>query len=531
MSLPVVPNVALRREVHHGRVVTCFADRPAHVDALLRSAALRAPDAIAVVDGERRIRFADLDAAVDRVAAHFAALGLVAGDRIALLLDNRPEFLIATMASARIGAIVVPMNIRQRLPETLYALNDSGAALLIHEADLSAEIPRREDAPALRHRISRGGADDGWAGLEAPITPRTFEPPHEDAPFAILYTSGTTGRPKGAVLTHFGVIHSVKHFIHHLSLRDGDTTILAVPASHVTGLVIILLPVLALAGRVVMQRGFKARRFLELAAAEKLTFSMIVPAMYNLCLLDPEFDSFDLSSWRVGSFGGAPMPQSVVETLAAKLPGLMLHNVYGATETTSPAVIMPHGEGAHRLDAIGRPVLCCDLRIMDDAGREAAAGESGEIWMAGPMVIPGYWRNPVADADAFVGGYWRSGDIGSVDAEGYLRVFDRMKDMINRGGFKIYSVEVENVLAAYPGVIEAAVVGYPCPVLGERVAAFIRSETPIDADALRQYCAERLSDYKVPDRIQVSPDPLPRNPNGKLLKREMRDLIPDVAVQ
>lgn len=527
MSPPVAQNVALRREVHHGRIVPCFADRPAHVDVLLRRAAARAPDAIAVVDGERRIRFSELDAAVDRAAAHFAAMGLAPGDRIALLLDNRPQFLIAMMAAARMGAIVVPMNIRQRLPETLYALNDSGAALLIHEADLAAEIPRGEDVPALRHKISVGGADDGWARLEAPIASRDFAPPHEDAPFAILYTSGTTGRPKGAVLTHCGTIHSVLHFIHHLSLREGDTTILAVPASHVTGLIIILLPVMALAGRVVMQRGFKARRFLELAAAEKLTFSMIVPSMYNLCLLDPEFDGFDLSNWRVGSYGGAPMPQSVAATLAAKLPDLMLHNVYGATETTSPAVIMPYGEGAERLDAIGKPILCCDLRIMDDDGREVPPGESGEIWMAGPMVIPGYWRNPQADADSFVGGYWKSGDIGSVDALGYLRVFDRKKDMINRGGFKIYSVEVENVLVAYPGVIEAAVVGYPCPVLGERVAAFLRSEGAIDVAAVRQYCAERLSDYKVPDRVQVSADPLPRNPNGKLLKREMRDLIPD----
>jgi acyl-CoA synthetase (AMP-forming)/AMP-acid ligase II len=217
------------------------------------------------------------------------------------------------------------------------------------------------------------------------------------------------------------------------------------------------------------------------------------------------------------------MPQATIERLAAVLPDLTLVNVYGSTETTSPVTMLPLGEAATRADTVGKPLPCTDIVVMDDDGREVAPGISGELWIAGPMIVPGYWQNEEADRTAFCGGYWKSGDIGSVDAEGYVRVLDRKKDLINRGGYKVYCIEVESVLARHPDVIECAVIGRPDPVLGERVHAVVVPRGPEASEAaLKRYCAEQLSDYKVPDIITFLPDALPRNANGKVLKTALR---------
>jgi len=295
----------------------------------------------------------------------------------------------------------------------------------------------------------------------------------EEDIFALLYTSGTTGRPKGAMLTHLGTVHSLLHFEYGLAPRDGEISVLVVPASHVTGLVAIILTMLRVAGTIVLMPAFKARDFLGLASRERMSHALLVPAMYNLCLLDPEFAAFELSSWRIGGFGGAPMPQATIEQLAAGLPNLTLVNVYGSTETTSPVTMLPLGEAATHADTVGKALPCADVVVMNDSGREAAAGESGELWIGGAMIVPGYWRNEEADRNAFCAGYWKSGNVGSVDAKGHVRVFDRKKDMINRGGFKIYCIEVESVLSRHDGVIECAVIGHTDPVLGERLHALV----------------------------------------------------------
>jgi O-succinylbenzoic acid--CoA ligase len=250
--------------------------------------------------------------------------------------------------------------------------------------------------------------------------------------------------------------------------------------------------------------------------------------MYQLCLLEPDFDRHDLSAWRIGAYGGAPMPKATIEALARKVPAMTLMNAYGATETTSPATIMPAGFQAGHLSSVGQPVPAAEIRVMDDLGREVPRGTGGELWISGPMVVAGYWDNPQATAIAFAGGYWKSGDIGSIDGDGFVSVFDRRKDMLNRGGYKIYSVEVENVLQGFPGVLEAAVVGRPCPVLGERVHAVVSVREALAADPagcealLRAHCAAVLADYKVPETWVIQTEALPRNANGKLMKRELR---------
>jgi acyl-CoA synthetase (AMP-forming)/AMP-acid ligase II len=303
----------------------------------------------------------------------------------------------------------------------------------------------------------------------------------------------------------------------------GERAILTVPASHVTGLVAVLFTMLRCGGCTVMMRAFKARDFLALAAAERLTYTIMVPAQYALCLMQPDLAGFDLARWRIGAFGGAPMPEATIAALARTWPELVLVNGYGATETTSPTAIMPPGLNTAHPDSVGQVVPCGAVRIVDDAGQDVAPGEPGEIWIAGPMVVPGYWRNKAADAAEFTEGFWHSGDIGSLDEAGFLRVFDRKKDMINRAGYKVYSAEVENVLLHHPGIVEAAVIGSPDPVLGERVKAFIRPRDPgLTAAGIREFCAARLADYKVPEFIELVDAALPRNANGKLQKAVLR---------
>jgi long-chain acyl-CoA synthetase len=514
---------ALRHEVHYGRVVRCYRQRPSGVWAMFEEAVARAPNAVAAVDGPLRHTYAELSRLVERCSTRLRALNVGPGDRVALLLDNRTDILVALLAIARIGAISVPMNIRQRRPETAFALQNCGAVLLIHEAAIADQLPSFEEAPSIRTRLAVDETRRLWDGSDENAAPPT--PADQESPFCILYTSGTTGRPKGAVLTHLGVVTSCMGAQQHLNLHDGESTVLCVPASHVTGVILVLLLMVRVAGKTVMQRGFKARQFLELAASERMTYVIMVPAMYTLCLMEAAYESVDLSSWRVGAYGGAPMPEAVLQSLAAKTPGLALSNCYGATETTSPAVIMPSPETPGRLHQLGRPLSYCDLIVMSEDGEETAPGEQGEIWIAGPMVVPGYWNNPEATAQAFSGGFWKTGDLGAVDADGFVSIFDRKKDVINRGGYKVYSVEVENTLVAHASVVEAGVVGRPCPVLGERVEAFVVTNTAVDPEDLRAYCAEQLSDYKVPDHITVVEGALPRNPNGKLLKTVLRQWV------
>jgi acyl-CoA synthetase (AMP-forming)/AMP-acid ligase II len=448
-----------------------------------------------------------------------------------ILLSNRADYMTLLMAAARLGVVAVPMNIRQRAPETAYALMDSGAAAIIYDDSLEDQLPDRASLPGVRHWLPYEAEAAIWSASrpEAPATAPGRSVVGEDDPFCILYTSGTTGRPKGAVLTHLGLITICIGSKDHLQLQDGESMILAVPASHVTGIGLVMMLSVCVAGKLVMQQAFKARPFLELAQAERMSFAIMVPAMYKLCLMDPDFANFDLSSWRIGAFGGAPMDEATIEALAEQAPQLTLVNIYGSTETSSPAVMMPLGQCSSHQDKVGKALPYADIVIMDENGRQVPPGEQGEIWIAGAMTVPRYWNNPEATEKGFASGYWKSGDVGTMDADGYIRVLDRMKDMINRGGFKIYSVEVENALMAHGAVAEAVVVGRPCPVLGERVEAFVVTKEQTDDASLRQFCAERLSDYKVPDHVYIVEGPLPRNPNGKLLKNAVREWLPALS--
>jgi acyl-CoA synthetase (AMP-forming)/AMP-acid ligase II len=521
---------AMGQEAHYGdRVVACFADRPTSLHQMLDEAVRRHPDRDALVCGEERLTYRQLLERSSRVAGGLAARGVKAGDRVALLLGNRIEFVLTLFAATRLGAIAVPLSVREQTPGLAYMLGHCEAVVLVHEADLAHVLPPTQELPALRSRVVAGGTCAGsepfGSLLSNDAAPGPVAVAEEDTA-AILYTSGTTGRPKGAMLTHLGIVHSSMHYQIAMGLGPDDSSIAAVPLSHVTGLVALITTIVRAAGKLTIMPAFKAADFLRLAARERMTHTLMVPAMYNLCLLQPDFAKHDLACWRIGAFGGAPMPLATIETLARTVPSLTLMNCYGATETTSPTTLMPAGCNAAHSDTVGTTLACVEVCVMNDDGREVPRGETGEIWIKGPMVVPGYWHNPEATAENLTGGFWHSGDIGSLDVDGYIRVVDRKKDMINRGGFKIYTIEVENALYAHPAVQECAVIAKPCPVLGERVHAFVALKAAgTTAEELTAFVAPRLSDYKVPESYTISTTPLPRNANGKLLKRAMRDQL------
>ena len=510
-----------RMELHWGRVMRCYVERPPTLDAMFRAAAAADPDVEAVVDGSMRLTYRELERRVDRLAAGLAARGVGKGDRVAVMLANRLEAVIAVLAIARLGAAVVLIGTRLRRPEIEYIVADSQAKALIYEPELEKELPAPGHVPAPDMRFCVGAPSFEALSVDGKVS---SPPIGEEDLFGILYTSGTTGKPKGAMLTHLGVVHSALHWVECLELGHGERTLLCIPWSHVAGLCGVVLPFLQNGGRLVLMREFNRRTFLELAAKERITHALLVPAMYGLLLLEPDLASFDFSSWRLGVYGSAPMPEATIRRFAEAVPHLVMCNAYGATETTSPATIMPPGEGIAHSDSIGKAVPCGEIRVMDEAGREVTPGETGEFWIAGPMIVPGYWRNDGANATSFAGGFWKSGDIGSVDAEGFVRIADRKKDMINRGGFKVYPAEVENVLSEFAGVVEAAVVGRPDSVLGERVVAFINAgEGAVTEEAIRAFCASRMADYKVPEYVVVGNRPLPRNANGKIQKADLRE--------
>ncbi len=523
-----------RREAHYGdRVVSCFVDRPATVPHMLEATIAAKPDGEALVSGERRWSWREIEQDVAAAATALAERGISQGDRVALLVGNRAEFVLALFAVLRLGAIAVPLSTRYQTPEIVFALNDCGASLLIYEADLAPRLRAADQIRNVRKRVIVGDAaaspGDGAEPWQALTKARGIPPPkrsEEEDTAIILYTSGTTGQPKGAMLTHLSLISSALVFQHCFALSAAERSIAAAPLAHVTGIVVNILSMVACGGTLIILPEFKAPAFLALAERERMTHTLLVPAMYNLCLLTPDFAQRDLSAWRIGGFGGAPMPEPTITRLAETLPDLRLMNAYGATETTSPSTIMPAELATSHLASVGLAVPNCEIMVVDDQGVELPRGETGEIWIGGPSVVKGYWNRPDADAESFTAGYWHSGDIGSMDADGFVYVFDRKKDMINRGGFKIFSAEVESVLASHPGVVESAIVARPCPVLGERVHAFVTVREPHPtAPQLKRYLQDKLSDYKVPETFTLTTDPQPRNSNGKILKRQLREAL------
>jgi long-chain acyl-CoA synthetase len=513
-----------RRERRFGnRVVWCFAERPASIYSAFMTAAQRHPSATAIRFADSSWTYREVEAEAARLAAGLEVIGVRAGDHVALQLRNRPEFVFLFLAIQRLAAVAVPIDARLQGVEVGHVLADSQARLWLHDRDL---LDRQPDALRLAPGVvavvvPNGGEAPLFAHARATSGPAPSVV-DEDRLALILYTSGTTGKPKGAAVAHVNLVHSILHHAGNLGLGPEDRSLVAVPLTHITGLLCGVLAPLSTGGMLILLPHFKAGEFLAAAAETRMTYTIMVPAMYSLCLRAETFDRCDLGAWRIGHFGGAQMPQSTIDALRRRLPGLQLVNGYGATETCSPAAMWPVGQEVP-IASVGRPMPCAEILIVDpDTGIEVSPGEAGEIWIRGPMVIKEYWNNPKATQEGLVAGFWRSGDVGCVDAAGNLYVHDRLKDLINRGGYKIYSAEVENVLLQCPGVVEAAVLPRSDPVLGERVHAVLCTTREVPKEELAAFCAQRLADYKVPESWSLSSQPLPRTATGKVDKRHLR---------
>jgi acyl-CoA synthetase (AMP-forming)/AMP-acid ligase II len=515
-----------RMESHFGdRMVPCRRARFQSVTGLLRHAVAINPGGEALVCGDFRASWAELAALVETFAAGLAGHGISRGDRVILFMGNRAEFVIALFAIARLSAIAIPVGEREQAPGLAYIAEQSGAKAIIHETILTDRIPALTITIAVGNDMDPGNFVSSFAGA---VQALPDDEPQEEEPALIMYTSGTTGKPKGAIITHLAMTHVGQSYVDCMKLTSADRSACVVPLSHITGISALLMPMTIATGTLIVIPHFNAGEFVALTAAERMTHTVLVPAMYNLFLARVDLRAHDLSAWRIGGFGGAPMPVPTIEHMAQALPKLQLMNCYGPTETAGGVAVMPASELLANSDSIGWPLPGTDILVMDDSGKELPRGEIGELWINGPTVTPGYWRNPEASAANLVAGYWRSGDLGTIDSNGFVRVLDRLKDMINRGGYKIFTAEVESVLTDHPAVLEAAVVGKACPILGERVHAFITlrdGETMPSVDELLDYCGERLSDYKRPESFDLSYTSLPRNLNGKVLKTELRKAL------
>jgi long-chain acyl-CoA synthetase len=503
-------------------------------------------------------------AAIARALSDRFGIGL--GDRVAIAMRNLPEWAMAFWGAAAAGGVVVPLNAWWTSPELHYGLADSGTAVAFVDAarldriaphlaelpDLRAVVVTHEDRtevvalPGTAVPVVSFAELVGTPAADVTLPSLAIEP-DDDA--TIFYTSGTTGKPKGAVGTHRNICTNLMSLF-FLNTRaamrspnkrgpgDGDvgrqgTYLLSVPLFHATGCHSVLVSNSAAGNKLVMMHHWDPERALELIERERVVTFGGVPAMVMQVIDSPTFSTRDTSSVRSVAYGGAPAPPDLVRRIKEHFPVGAPSNGYGLTETSSVTTMNTGDDYVRKPDSVGPPVPVCDVRVVPDGfdGAEptdelpAGPDVTGELWIKGPNVVRGYWNKPEATAASFTGGWLHSGDIARIDEEGFVYIVDRAKDMVIRGGENVYSVEVESALFEHPAVADAAVIGVPHDVLGEEVGAAVvlRPGSRVSAEELARHVHERLASFKVPTHIWFRSQPLPRNPQGKVLKRELRD--------
>ena len=483
-----------------------------NVARLLERSALHFPARTALVAGDRSWTYQALDDAVSALAGGLAGLGLHAGQRIALHLPNRPEFVLAYYAAQKVGLVPLSLNVTYKADEIEYILADAAASAVVTARDVAANLPARARMPSVLHVID---AADLATLRAAPL--RAVERDRDETA-AILYTSATTGRPKGVMLTHANIVSNTYATVHHLKMTPEDRGLCALPMFHCFGQNFILNALVTAGALLVLHERFVPAEFIAALSHHRITLLYGVPTMYILFLaLDKEMD---IASVRLCFSAAATLPLDV-ERRWHETYGHWIHQGYGLTEC-SPFASYNH-DVAFRPGSVGTPIENVEMRIVDAEGREVAAGELGEILIKGPNVMKGYFGNPAATAEAIRDGWLHSGDVGYRDRDGYYFLVDRVKDMINVSGFKVFPREVEEVLFRHAAVKEAAVVGTPDAVRGEAVKAFVvlHAGARASLDELREVCRASIAAYKVPETIEFV-DALPKNPTGKILKKDLR---------
>jgi len=514
-----------------------------------------------------------------RIAAGLARvlieeLGIEKGDRVAIAMRNLPEWVMAFWASIAAGAVVVPLNAWWTGAELAYGLSDSGTSVVfVDEERRDRILPHLGTIPDLRSMVECSEEPDPTGGrrqAQGSVVDRAGSAPFPVLPFAqltaglpeqatlpdvaiepdddatIFYTSGTTGRPKGAVGTHRNSASNLMNLFFVATVgslrRSGpaaddsgatqNANLLSVPLFHATGCHAVLVSNTAAGGKLVMMHHFDPERALELIERERITIFGGVPAMVMQVIDSPAFATRDTSSVRSISYGGAPCPPDLVRRIKQLFPSGAPGNGYGLTETSAMTTMNAGDDYVRKPDSVGPPAPVCDVAVVPEGhdGEEppsdqvADPGRTGELWIKGPNVVRGYWNRPEETASTFTRGWLRTGDVARIDEEGFVHIVDRAKDMIIRGGENVYCVEVEAALFEHPAVADCAAIGVPHPVLGEEVGAVVvlRPGTDVGADELARFVRERLAAFNVPSRFWFRAQPLPRNPAGKVLKRELR---------
>ncbi len=498
------------------------------------------PDMEAVVDTAtgRRLSYREIDAGANRVANGMCGLGIKKGDRVAILMMNSVEYVESFMGLAKIGAVVVPLNWRLVAHELSYILKDSGAVAMIYGSDFAAVADTLQGGGAadtdIVHWIEFCEAGHVWdvfaidygdvvghASTEAPEIDSG-----DDDDLFIMYTSGTTGLPKGALHTHNTMTWAIITFTTTTDIRYKDRYSIALPLFHVGALLPVMFTIYT-AGTVVLLRQFDPKLMWEITEAEKITTSLAVPAMLNAMLMVPEFARYDVSNLRSILSGASPVPVTLIEK--CQDIGIEIHQAYGLTEAGGPGTVLSPDEAMVRIGSAGKGFFHTSVRVVDGDGNDAAPGEPGELLVKAAHVMKGYWNNPVATAETIRDGWLHTGDIALRDAEGFITIHDRVKDMIISGGENVYPAELENVIATQEGVADVAVIGRDSERWGESPFAVVvaKNEGLTEADILK-HCDGKLARFKQPKGVAFI-DEIPRNPTGKPLKRLLRELFPGPA--
>jgi len=474
------------------------------------------PDRIAVVHDDREWTYRQLHDRATRLAHVLAGLGVRHGDRVAYLGPNHPAFLETMFATGQLGAVFLPLNWRLAAPELAYILADSGAEVLIraaeHEFTLDATVVRTAVTVGEEYEALLDGAPPG--PLDEPVDP--------DETCMILYTSGTTGRPKGAMLTHANLTWNCVNLLLDLDLTSDEVTLVAAPMFHVAALGQTVLPTLLKGGRLVLVSAFDPQRALEDIARHRVTFLFGVPTMFLAMTRVPGWATADLSSVRSAICGGAPVPEAVITPYQER--GVAFMQGYGLTEAAPGVLFLRRDDSVRKAGSAGTAAFFTDVRLVRPDGTDSAPGEPGEILVRGPNVMAGYWHRPedttaVLSAD----GWLRTGDIGVADDDGFVSIRDRTKDLIISGGENIYPAEVEEALYQHPAVAECGVIGVPDETWGEvgRAVVVLRHDVTVQPDELLTFLTGRIAKFKIPKSV-VFTDSMPRTATGKIIKKQLR---------
>jgi acyl-CoA synthetase (AMP-forming)/AMP-acid ligase II len=471
------------------------------------------PERTALAANGRRSTFRELHARIGRIAGALAKYGFKAGDRLALLLPNEPDYIQLVYACAWLGVTTVPLNTRLSVKEIDGILADAEPQGLIRHSSLpvpTGQVPWRLvlDQEPLEVRSD---------SIPDPI----YDP---DAILALIYTSGTTGRPKGVEMRHANILENVYHTNFWFPLEEGAVHLHAAPIFHIADFPFMFAAPAFGACQVTVPK-FNPQTFCDAVQRERVTHTVLVPTMINMLTQFPDLKNYDLTSLKHLGYGGSPMAPELVHRTREVLPNVKLVQVYGLSEAGFLTGLLDHEHTEDKLTSCGQPCLGIDVRVVDQSGKQVETGQTGELVARGVNIMRSYWNNPQETAHAFRNGFFRTGDIGYQDANGYFYIRDRLKDMIVTGGENVYSGEVEAVVYTHPAVREVAVFGIPDPKWGEIVMAYVvlKPGKTLSADELIAYCRRSLANYKVPRRVEFSDTELPKSGSGKILKKVLRE--------